>query len=360
MAQKKKRTIRVGLVGYGQHGKWSVAPALRAAKHVQLKAVTDLSAANLVLLPDPRVSTYTDFRRMLRQEELDAVYVATRVESHAEIVLAALRAGLHVIVEKPMATSVQECRRMVAAAKKADRLLAVDFESRYIPGFRQIRDWIAAGRLGKIGAIHMDHFWDGHKVTGPLAERRRLFCESSGCLDCGIHKLDLARYFNGGGRWRDIRATGAWFGEKVRYAPHIAIQARLDTGVLVTVNTSFAFTAYIPQRLPSANYYTLAILGEKGVVVLHQAPDGASHVQIVSETLNEVVPFIPHGHTSVIVSVLNDFAAAVLTGRPLPPEIATGEDGLMAQTIVDEANRQAVEAGDSCQLKRSRGRSAKV
>jgi UDP-N-acetylglucosamine 3-dehydrogenase len=358
MSNKQKKVIRFGLIGFGKHGQWAVEPAMRAAPKVQLKAVADLAPENLVLLPDPKVSTYTDFRRMIKQEALDAVYVATRVESHAEVTLAALRAGLHVITEKPMATSIAECRRMIAAAAKADRLLAVDFESRYVPGFQQIRKWIAEGRLGRLGAIHMDHFWDGHKVTGELAERRHRFCDSSGCLDCGIHKLDLARYFNGGGTWQDIRAYGAWFGEKVRYAPHISIQARLDTGVLVAVNASFAFTAYIPQRLRSSNYEGLAILGEKGVIVMHQAPDGVRHLQLVSETLSEVVPFVPHGHTSVITRLLGDFADSILRGRPLPPEAASGNDGLMAQMITDEANRQAVEAGDSCAVKPRRRRAS--
>ena len=347
MAGKAGQAIRIGLVGYGRHGQWAVVPAMRKATGVRLVAVADLSLENLLLLPDPDVSTYTDYRRMLKQERLDAVYVATRVESHAEVVLAALRAGLHVVTEKPMGTSVGECRRMIAAANKAGRLLGVDFESRFIPGFRQIRAWIDEGRIGHVGAIHMDHFWDGHKVTGALAERRRRFCDSSGCLDCGIHKLDLARYFNGGGNWHDIQAYGAWFGEKVRYAPHIAIMARLDTGTLVTVNASFAFTAYIPQRIKSSNYDTLSIVGSKGVIVLHQSPDGERHLQLVSDSLTKVVPFVPHGHTSVITLLLNDFAKSVRTGKPLPVEIATGHDGLMAQMAVDEANRLAVKAGDS-------------
>lgn len=356
MRSGTQQAIRIGLIGYGKHGQWAVYPAMRQARGVRLVAVADLSPENLLSIPDPDISTYTDFRRMLRQEQLDAVYVATRVESHTAVAVAALRSGLHVITEKPMADSVRECRRMLAEAEKAGRLLAVDFESRYVPGYRQVRDWIAAGRIGKVGAIHLEHFWDGHKVTGPLADRRRRFCDSSGCLDCGIHKLDLARYFNGGGTWRDIRAYGAWFGEKVRYAPHIAIMARLDTGVLVTVNASFAFTAYIPQRLRSANFDGLAILGDKGVIVLHQAPDGQRHLQIVSRTLEKTVPFVPHGHTSVITLLLTDFARSIRRRESLPEVMATGVDGLMAQMITDEANRLAVEAGDSWSMRPARKR----
>ncbi len=345
--RNKRRKINIGLIGYGQHGKWAALPSLRAASNVKLKCVADLSADNLVLITDPKVSTYTDYRRMIEQEELDAVYIATPQNTHAAIAVNALKAGLHVITEKPMASSAAECKRMCNAARKAGRLLVVDFETRYEKPYMQIRKWITEGRLGKLGAIHIDHLWDCHKATGRLAERRRRFCNVAGTLDCGIHKLDLARYFNGGGEWRNIRAYGAWFGEDVRFPPHIAIQARLDTGVLFTLNSSFSFTAYIPQRIPSSNYDSMSILGDKGVVVLHQEPDGARSLQIVSETLSEVVPFVGHGGKTGVVSLLNDFASSILTGRPLPPEAATGHDGLMAQLIVGEANRDAVEAGDS-------------
>jgi predicted dehydrogenase len=341
------RELRIGLVGYGTHGQWAVVPAMKDAAGIRLAAVADLVPANLEKLDVPGAARYADYRKMLKKEQLDAVYVATRVDSHAEVAVAAFKAGLHVITEKPMAASLRQCRRMIEAAAKARRHLAVDFESRYSPGFRQVRAWIAEGRLGKVGAIHLTNMWDGHKLQGPLGERRRRFCDSSGCLDCGIHKLDLARYFNGGGEWRDIRAYGAWFGEAVRFPPHISILARLDTGVLVTLNASFSFTAYIDKVIPGHVYEGLAVLGDRGVIVLHQSPEGGHQLQLVSDTLSRTVPFSEHGHASVISQLLTDFAGAVFSGGSLPYEIATGHDGLMAQQCVDEANRQAVRAGDT-------------
>jgi predicted dehydrogenase len=349
MTGEQSGEIRIGLIGFGTHGQCAVLPAMKQARGVKLAAVADLLPANLEKIDDPGVARYTDYRKMFKKEPLDAVYIATRVESHAAVAVAAFRAGLHVITEKPMAASVRECRRMMAAAEKAGKLLGVDFESRYSPGFQQVRAWIAQGRIGRVGAIHIDNMWDGHKIQGPLAERRRRFCDSSGCLDCGIHKLDLVRYFNGGGAWRNIQAYGAWFGEGVKYAPHIAILARLDTGVLVTVNASFAFTAYITQRVKGSVHEGLAILGDKGVILLHQSPAGERHLQLVSESLEETAPFASHGHTSVITLLLNDFADAVSRGAPLPYEIATGYDGLMAQQCADEANRKALKAGDTWQ-----------
>lgn len=348
MARQNMRSIRVGLIGYGMHGQWAVVPALRAARRARLAAVADLKPENLAKLEDPGVARYTDYRQMLKREDLDAVYVATRIETHCAAALAAFKAGRHVITEKPMAVSLRECRRMIAGAQQARKLLVVDFETRYLPGIRQIRAWIAEGRLGRLRAIHLDEMWDGHKIWGPLGERRRRFCDSSGCLDCGIHRLDLARYFSGGGAWRKIKALGAWCGERIRYPSHIAILASLDSGVLVTLNASFAFTAYIKRRIKGDGVYEgIAILGDKGVIVLHQGANGERRLELASETLARTIPFAHHGHSSVITRLLNDFAASICEHVPLPPEAATGHDGLMAQYCVAEANRQAVAAGDT-------------
>lgn len=339
--------LRFGLAGFGHHGRNAVAPAMARSSGARLAAVADPSAECRAALTAEGVRAYPTVDQMLRSESLDALYVATPVEAHAEGVLAGLAAGLHVITEKPMAATVAECRAMVAAAEKAGKTLAVDFESRCIPRYRKIRRWIAEGRIGAVHAVHLDHFWDGHKTVGPLSRRRERFLNRSGCLDCGIHKIDLVRYFVGGGEWRRVQALGAWFGEKVRLAPHIAILAALDNGVLVTINASFAFNAYIPARLKDPNFNNMAIIGEKGVIVHHHSADGRSELELLSASESVTEAALPGTHAVDIAQVLDLFCDAVRQGKPLPPEIATGHDGLMAQFCMDEANRLAVEAGDS-------------
>lgn len=339
--------LRFGLIGCGNHARWAVGPAFRECPSVRLTAVADLSAESLARFewPDPGLARYQDYTEMLSREQLDAVYVATPCEAHLEPVLAALAAGLHVVTEKPIAMSAADGERMVTAAETADRFLAVDFENRYSPVHRQIQEWVRAGRLGRVHAVHMNEFWDGHKVFGPLAERRHRFTEASGCLDCGIHHLDLARYYCGGGRWQEVHATGVWFGEQVRFPPHIAVQARLDLGVLVTLNASFAYTAYIEPR---DLHDTIVLVGAAGVIDFRRdIPARRDTVRLVSADLTETREFPTEGHAAVIPQLLADFATVVTEGIAPPAALATGHDGLMAQVIVDEANRQAVQRGDA-------------
>ena len=345
--------LKFGLIGCGTHGLAAVIPAMEQVSDLKLTTVADISADRLAQVKyargEPR--RYADFREMLRQENLDVIYVATNCAFHCEPSVAALEAGRHVVTEKPMAMSTTECKRMLAAAHKAGKLLIVDFESRYMDHFRLIRKWVVEEkRLGQVHAIHINHFWDGHKVSGNLAKRRGKFLDASGSLDCGIHKLDLARYFVGGGRWHDIHAVGAWFGENVRFAPHIGIQARLDTGILVTLNDSFAYTAYIKQR---AIHGSTTLIGTKGVIeVTYDCNTHHETVHITSDSLEETMThFSPGGHGNHISLLLKDLCSSLAANSQLPSSIATGEDGLMAQMIADEANHQALERGDACQRK---------
>ena len=335
--------LRLGLIGCGTHARWAVLPAVAAAGRFELVAAADVVAEHLDAIEAPNVGRYTDYRRMLAEENLDAVFVATPVEAHCEPTIAALQAGCGVLCEKPMATDEAECRRMTAAAEAAGMVLAVDFETRYAPANRQVRQWIADGHLGQVRAVHISHLWDGHKVFGPHSERRKGFLQRSGCLDCGIHMLDIARFYCGGGQWRRVRAMGSWFGEDVPHPPHIAISACLTPGVMVTLSASFAYTAYIKER---ATHEAKVIVGEKGVISLERDEHGRAGFRLVSETLTADFGFDYEGHADVIPRVLADFAAA-LDGQPPSPCLATGHDGLMAQIAMDAANHSAVQAGDT-------------
>ena len=341
---RRLEVIRFGLIGCGSHSQWAVLPAMQSARNCRLVAAADIAPANLEAVGDG-IAKYADYRDMLAKEKVDAVYVATPCDAHCEPTIAALEAGAHVVCEKPMGMTVAECRRMLDAARKPRRLIAIDFEVRYYPENGQICRWIDEGRIGRVHAIHMDRCWSGHKNFGGLAQRRKRFLDLSGCLDCGIHMLDLARFFAGGGDWRDIQALGAWFGEAVRFPTHIAVQARLTTGTMVTLNASFAYTASIKE---GSEFNNMTIVGTRGVIEVQTDRESNTTVRVVSDNGSEIVSAAELSHAAVIPQLLEDFAAAVENGSPPAARMATGEDGLAAQEIVDEANRQACDKGDCC------------
>lgn len=334
--------MKIGLIGCGSHGRAAVVPAIdEFCPATQLVAVADLDPKNLEGIPS-RVARYADYHDLLSREQLDLVYVATTARAHHRIVLDVLATGRHVICEKPMALATRECREMVDTARRVGRRIFITFETRYHAHFRQVRQWIDQGYLGRVEAIHLHQFWDGYKVFGPLSERRARLMEFAGGFDCGIHKVDLVRYFVGG-NWARMHAEGAWLGENVTFPSHLALLGRMDNGVLATVNVSMGYAAQIePQPMTES----LFIVGDKGVVSMAiDEPDREQFrvtkatVRLASGQLETAVPVEHPGHRTAIGKMLSD-VAAVLAGEPLPPQLATGDDGLIAQSVVDDALRQ--------------------
>jgi predicted dehydrogenase len=332
--------LRFGLIGLGKHGRNAVAPAFydEACTGGDLVAVCDVSPDATAGFDRPVEAKYNDHQKMLAEAGLDAVYIAAGMDHHYRLVTDALRAGKHVIVEKPMADTLEKCREMTDLAADLGLVLAVNFETRYSEQNEILRRWIREGRFGEINALHFANMWDGHKSFGPIKERRARLMELAGALDCGIHKLDQARFLVGG-TWADVFARGAWMGEDFTPPTHIGIVGQLDNGVLVTLNASLSWAGHIEPR-PMVN--TLEIAGTEGVALCRSSYDFKSMtIELYSRTLTEKHELRPTGHTSDIVLVVNEFAKVVANGRTPDTILASGEDGYWAQYATEQANTQS-------------------
>lgn len=143
--------IRVAVVGAGYWGP-NLIRNFTACPGAQLVAVCDSAADRLmkVLAPYPGVERISDAAELWARKDIDAVAIATPVATHAPLALAAFASGKHVLVEKPMASSVDQARAMVAAARDAGRTLMVDHTFLYSPPVRKMKQLIEAGELGKL------------------------------------------------------------------------------------------------------------------------------------------------------------------------------------------------------------------
>jgi len=272
--------IKFGIVGVGTHARWAVMDAInKTAKNCRLVAACDICADNLKGLAEEGIKTFTDLNKMLDGVEMDALYVATTAKTHYELTVSALRKGLHVICEKPMADSIEKCEDMIKEAEKANRKLAITFENRYHPEIRKIKEWIDAGYLGKVEAFHYHLFTSAYKTFGPRVDRRKRLLDLAGVLDCGIHTLDLARYFFGGD-WMDICARGAWFGEDLANAPHISILGRMTSGVMSTITYSYAYGAYFEAE---AKNHMFTIVGNEGIIDYYSGGHTPSEMKLISK-----------------------------------------------------------------------------
>lgn len=143
--------IRVAVVGAGYWGP-NLIRNFVACPTTSLVAVCDKDSARLerVLSGYPGVAAVASLEALLARPDVDAVAIATPVGTHAPIALAALEAGKHVLVEKPLAASVRDAEAMVAAAKKAGRVLMVDHTFIFSGPVRKIKEIVDSGELGEI------------------------------------------------------------------------------------------------------------------------------------------------------------------------------------------------------------------
>jgi predicted dehydrogenase len=143
--------IQLGVIGAGYWGP-NLIRNFAACPDAKLVAVCDKDRARLdkVLTGYLGVEAIESYEALLAKKDLDAVAIATPVGTHAPLALAALRAGKHVLVEKPLAGSIRDAEAMVRAAKDADRILMVDHTFVYSGPVRKIKEIVDSGDLGEI------------------------------------------------------------------------------------------------------------------------------------------------------------------------------------------------------------------
>ncbi len=189
------RLIHVGLGNWGQNWEAEVLSTLgdrvEVVAHVEAHTPT-MAAATARLSLDPR-RCYADLDRTLAEVEADAVLATVPVEAHVPVALAALRAGRHVVVEKPFATTVAEAQTVVALAARTGLTAMVSQNYRFYPAVERARELVASGAMGAVGAVTLDfRRWITPGPTSPYGKIAHPLLE-----DMAIHHFDLVRYVLG-------------------------------------------------------------------------------------------------------------------------------------------------------------------
>ncbi len=141
--------IGIGLVGAGNIARWAHLPAVRRATNAQLRGVVSANGAKGKALASRFGARFvsTDFDEILNAADINVVLIASRNQSHARQIVQALHAGKHVLVEKPMAVTVTECREVVQAMRTSGRRVGVAFNRRFAPMYQRLKESLR-GRSG--------------------------------------------------------------------------------------------------------------------------------------------------------------------------------------------------------------------
>ncbi len=195
-------TFRVGIIGCGMIAKRLHVPDYLACEDAEIVAFCDSVPGKADELADEfaaGAAVYRDYKKMLADEELDAVTVALPNYLHAPVTIDALNAKCHVLVEKPMAASSAECQKMIDAAKKTKRVLMVNQSQRLFPVHRKAKEVLDSGIMGDI--LHITAMF-GHSGPEHWSPTGKWFFDKEkarfgAMADLGVHKADLVRYLSG-------------------------------------------------------------------------------------------------------------------------------------------------------------------
>lgn len=317
-----------GVVGIGRIVLTRVAPAIAADPQCELVAGVsrDEGRADDFVRTFGARSAYTDYEKMLADPAVQAVFIATPNALHADAVMAAARAGKHVLCDKPMATTVHDATRAVEACRDAGVRLGVNFHYRHMPWVRDLKRLIANGAVGDVRTVLIVA---GAGVSMPSDWRADASLAGLGTVyNHGVHLLDLLRYATAS---NPMEVSAMFDDERVGSVVEreAAIQLRLANGALAFVTSN--------QTIPyPAN--DIVVYGSTGTILgrnLTRAQPGTLTVQ--NEDGEQSTSYEdPDAHRRTVVA----FTEAVLAGKQ--PD-ASGADGLHSAVLCDAIARSVTE-----------------
>lgn len=347
--------VRIGVVGAGAIAVYGHVPSFQAAPGAEVVAIcdTNLERAQAAAAKFNIPNAYSDYRSMIDQGKLDAISVGVPNALHAQVAIYALERGLHVLCEKPMATRVEDGEAMVAAAKQAGKILAINMSNRPRNEVLFLRRLVGEGQLGKLSYAHGRLIRrTGIPGFGSWFTRREL-SGGGALMDIGVHMLDMVMYIlhfpkiiavrgetqmvhgpqgRGLGGWGMDRVPGGTFDVDDLAAIHM----RLADGGLITIEATWAFYGRNEERMQivgsdmGADFFPALYGKEQPLRLFRDDRTGAA----------EIIPSYDTNNERAWALGLARFVEAC-RGEAEP--IANGEDGLAILRLLDATNRSAAE-----------------
>lgn len=331
------RKVRCAIIGYGPVFNWGWMHArwIKGVDDLSLVSICDKDpvCAEKAKKDYPEADVYTNMKEMLNRNDIDVISVVTPHNTHAAIVIECLKAGKHVVVEKPICISIAEATSMIEAAKKANRTLAVFHNRRHDGNVRAIKEIIDQGLIGDVFHIELSacgygnpgHSWRSQKeVSG------------GGLYDWGAHGVDWILHMIPS---KVIQVTG--FFHKLVW--HSSSNEDQEEATILFENGTIA--RIMQSSIAYAGKPLWYILGTKGAIVdtgrgaikgyINDliGPSGGSFRMITSEGEREV-----RYKESDWVNYYVDMANHLLKGDPIP---VSGVDGRRVITVLKTAEKSS-------------------
>jgi len=334
--------FKSALIGCGKVGPLHIRAFAENRNGMELEAVCDSviqraeeqAGEYRKQVPGSNVRCYADYKKMLCEIKPEIVAITTESGRHSAIAIDCLKAGAHVICEKPIALSTNDADAMIAAAKSADKKLAVCFQNRFNEPVLRLRAAVDAGRFGKLLHGMIQVRW--HRSTAYYAEDswRGTWAQDGGTLmnQC-IHGIDLLQWIMGGDAVR-VNAVTRKFIRPIEAEDFGAAIIEFANGAVgIIEGTACVYPADLSQ--------TLSVFGEKGTAVIGglavNKPETwrLADAETVGDTEDKVLASMtkhsPNAYGSGHTDLFRDFVTAIEENRE---PLASGTNGKKAMEIV--------------------------
>jgi predicted dehydrogenase len=331
------KPFKIGFIGAGGIARHQMG-LIKKIEGAEVVAAADIHEPTLARAREMYQipSLYTDYHEMLREEnDIEAVSVCTPNGLHAENTIAALEAGKHVMVEKPMAMNAREAQKMIDAAKRSGKELVIGFQYRFGASSELLRQQVVAGELGNILYVRCQAMRRRGIPNWGVFGRRDL--QGGGpMIDIGVHIIECAHYIMGsprpvaatGNTWTyhgnkpsDVRSQWPNWDYTTYDVEDLAVgMIRFENGAMLTIEASFV--AHIEKDV-----FNMQILGEKGGAVWDPPQIYKDHAGYMMNSNPGFLPQIDH-----FLMKMKHFVEVCQGKRA---NEAPGEHGLMVQKILD-------------------------
>lgn len=257
--------MKYALIGCGRIAVNHIKAAM--SNHLELAAICDLEMEQMEKLlikynleDKTSIKRYTDYKEMIQENELDLVAIATESGCHAEIALFCIEHGIHCIVEKPIAMSVEDANKIIDLAHKHGVKVSACHQNRFNVAVQEMRKALEAGRFGRLshGSVHVR--WNRNEEYYTQASWRGKWVSDGGALmnQC-IHGIDLLRWMMGDEVEEVYGQTRQQFHNYLEAEDVGMAVVKFKNGAIATIEGT---TNVYPQNLEE----TLYLFGEKGTV----------------------------------------------------------------------------------------------
>lgn len=255
----RQKLLRVGIVGCGMIARFH-AHALNTEENTVLAGACSRSDSSAEkFCTEQGIPKFASFGEMLACPDIDAVSLCTPSGDHCSQILQALDAGKHVIVEKPMCITLDECDQVIAKAAHTGLTVCVISQHRFSDGIQEIRRAIEAGELGKIHCVQLTmHYFRPQSYYDSAAWRGTWALDGGGVLmNQGIHGVDMLCYLLG--RAQSVTGYISTSGRDIEVEDTAAAAVRFESGAIGTIDASTCCAPGFPQKI--------VITCEKGRIV---------------------------------------------------------------------------------------------